>query len=100
VLIIINPVQTRDGVTTPILFSSIFVCGAVQYINQNKYVIFFSSTFLDQCKIKICFVFFFGIKTMCIRWSNKKYKLMSSGKDGDVVGLGLPFSTESEKESE
>ena len=24
----------------------------------------------------------------------------SSGKDGDVVGLGLPFSTESEKESE
>jgi hypothetical protein len=24
----------------------------------------------------------------------------SSGEDGDVVGLGLPFSTESEKESE
>ncbi len=24
----------------------------------------------------------------------------SSGKNGDVVGLGLPFSTESEKESE
>ncbi len=25
---------------------------------------------------------------------------MSSGKDGDLVGLSLPFSTESEKESE
>ncbi len=25
---------------------------------------------------------------------------ISSGEDGDVVGLGLPFSTESEKESE
>ncbi len=31
-------------------------------------------------------------------WKDKI--LFSSGEDGDVVGLGLPFSTESEKESE
>ncbi len=30
----------------------------------------------------------------------QQIKGLSSGKDGDVVGLGLPFSTESEKESE
>jgi hypothetical protein len=36
-------------------------------------------------------------------WKDDFLKLdsvYSSGKDGDVVGLGLPFSTESEKESE
>jgi hypothetical protein len=31
---------------------------------------------------------------------SKSGRAYSSGKDGDVVGLGLPFSTESEKESE